>query len=68
MNLKVTVFLGPIYTKHQQQCCDDTSDTVLNEKNGVTWKWIATPIWSGSLVFNENGIASVITELSQRWR
>ena len=47
-----------------QQLCDDASDTVLIENNGVTQKWVATPIWSDSTVFDENIIASVIAELS----
>ena len=46
-----------------QQLCDDASDTVLIENNGVAPKRVATPIWSDSIVFNENSIASVITEL-----
>ena len=34
-----------------KQLCDDTSDNVLIEKNGVTQKWVATPIWSDSAIF-----------------
>ena len=56
--------LRPIYTKHQQQLWDDTTDTVLIEYNGVTRKWVAIPIWSNSIVFNENSIASIIAALS----
>ena len=51
-----------------QQLCDDASDSVLIENNGVTWKWVTTPFWSDSIVCNENRIASIIAELSQRWR
>ena len=47
-----------------QQLCDDATDTVLIENNGVAQKWVATPIWSDSIVFYENIIASVIAELS----
>ena len=48
-----------------QQLCDDASNTVLTENNGVAWRWVATPFWSDSIVFNENSIASIIAELSQ---
>ena len=45
---------------------DDSSDTVFIENNGVARKWVATPIWSDSIVLNESSIARVITELSRR--
>ena len=65
------VLLGPVYIKHQNQCCDNSvmmlSDTVLIENNGVTWKWVATPFWSDSTIFNENSIANIIAELLQLW-
>ena len=48
-----------------QQLCYDASDTVLIENNGVARKWVATPFWSYSIVFNENTIASIIAELSE---
>ena len=51
-----------------QQLCNDTSDTVLIENNGVTSEWGDNPFLSDSIVFNENSIASVIAELLQRWR
>ena len=34
------------------------SDSI--EANGVSSKWVANPIWTNSIVFNENRIASVI--------
>ena len=43
---------------------DDASDSVLIENNTVTQKWVASPIWSDSIVFNENRTTSVIIELS----
>ena len=49
------------------QLCDDASDTVLIENNGVARKWVAIPFWSNSVVFNDSSITSVIAELSQRW-
>ena len=49
-----------------RQLCYDTSDNVFIEYNGVVQKWVATLIWSDSIVFNENSIASIITELSYR--
>ena len=51
-----------------RQRCDDACDSVLIEINGVTWKWVANPIWSNSVDFNENRIASIIAALSQSWR
>ena len=50
-----------------QKPCDDASDTVFIENNGVTPEWGYNPFSSDSIVFNENIIASVIAELSQRW-
>ena len=35
-----------------RQLCDDARNTVLTENNGVTSKWVATPFWSDSIVFN----------------
>ena len=61
-----TSCLGPIYTKRQRQRSDDTYDSVLIENNGVAPEWGCNPFSSDSTVFNENRIASVIAELSQR--
>ena len=49
--------LGPL--------CGDASYSVLIENNGVTEKLIATTLWSNTIVFNENIIASVMAEWSQ---
>ena len=49
------------------QLCDDASNTVLIETNGVTPEWGCNPFLSNSIVFNENSITSVIKELSQHW-
>ena len=43
-----------------RQLCNDASYTVLIEKNGVVWKWVAIRFWSDSIVFNENSVTSVI--------
>ena len=48
-----------------RQLCDDASDTVLVEHNGVTLDWGCNPFSSNSIVFNENSIASVVAEFSQ---
>ena len=48
-----------------RQLCNDTSDSVLIEINGLTQIWVATPFWSNSIDFNENSIPSIIAELSQ---
>ena len=48
-----------------QQLCDDTSNTVLIENNGVTPEWGCNPFSSDSIVFNENSMASVITVLKR---
>ena len=52
--------LGSVYNKHQPECYDTS---VLIENISVTWKWVAIPFWSTSIVFNENRITSVIAEL-----
>ena len=44
---------------------DNDSDTVLIENNGVAPDWGYNPFLSNSIVFNEDGIASIIAELSQ---
>ena len=49
-----------------RQLCDDASNTVLIENNGVIQKWVSTPIWGNSIIFNENRITNLIEELSQR--
>ena len=48
-----------------RQLCDDVSDSVLIENNGVTRKWVATPFLSDSIVCNKNRITNIIAELSQ---
>ena len=48
------------------QLCDDACDSVLIENNGVAPEWGCNLFSSDSNVFNENRIASVLTELSQR--
>ena len=50
------------------QCYDDASNTALIENNGVTQKWVSTPFWGDSIVFNENSIANVTAALHWRWR
>ena len=44
-------------TFKKKKLCDDASDTVLIENNGVTRKWVATPFWIDSIVFSKNNIA-----------
>ena len=46
---------------------DESSDSVLIESNGITQIWVATPIYSVSIVFSETSIsiASVIKALTQ---
>ena len=39
-----------------QQLCDDASDSVLIENNGVTAEWGCNSFSSDSIVFNENRI------------
>ena len=65
---KIYKILGPFTPSVRstlRQLCDDARDTVLIEDNGVTQKWVATPFWSKSNVFNENSTTSIIAELSQ---
>ena len=53
-------------TSRLRQLCDDGSDTDLIENNGVAPEWRCNLFSSDSIVFNENSITSVITELLQR--
>ena len=46
-----------------RQLCDDASDIVLIQNNGVASKWVATPFWSDSIDSNESRITSVIATL-----
>ena len=46
-----------------RQLCDDASDTVLMQNNGVARKWVVALFRSDSIVFNENSITSVIAAL-----
>ena len=55
--------LGPIYTKCQHQCCDDTCDSVLIENKRIAPEWDCNSFSSDSTVFNENRITSVIAAL-----
>ena len=47
-----------------RQLCDEASDPVLIENNGVTSKWVATQFLTDSIVFHENSIDSVIMRKS----
>ena len=49
-----------------RQLCDDTSDTVWIENNGVALEWGCSPFFNNSIVLNENSIHSTILELSHR--
>ena len=51
-----------------QQLCNGASDTALIENNEVAPESGCNPFSSDTIVFNENSFASIITELSQRWR
>ena len=50
------VVWGSIYTEHQRKYCNDASDSVLIVSNAAAWKWVATPIWSDSIVFSEKTV------------
>ena len=41
-----------------RQLCDDASDPVLIENNGITRKWIATQFLTDSIVFRETSIGN----------
>ena len=57
--------IGSVYTKRQSQCCDNASSAVLIENNGVALKWVATPMYSDSIVFSDSSIVSIIAALTQ---
>ena len=42
-----------------RQLCNDTSDSLLIENNGVAQEWDSNPFSSDYIVFNENRITSV---------
>ena len=37
---------------------------LLIENNGILLKWVATPFWSDSIVFDKSNITSVTTALT----
>ena len=47
-----------------RQLCDEACNSVFIENSGVAQKWVATPFWSDSIVFNENRITSLIAALT----
>ena len=67
MKSRISLEFGPVL--HQtsasmlRQLYDDASDTAFIENNGVASKWVATSLWSDSIVSNESNIAGVILEL-----
>ena len=63
--IHVRAHLHQVSVSMLQELCNDASDTVLIENNGVASEWVATPFWSDSIVFNENSVANTIPELSQ---
>ena len=62
LSLGVRSCLHRVSVSTLRPLCDDASYSVLIENNGVTEKWIATILWSNTIVFNENIIASVMAE------
>ena len=65
----IDAHLGPVYTEHQRQRCDNSPmmlaillslKTMELLQNGV----VATHLSSDSIVYNEKSITSVIAELS----
>ena len=57
-------YWGTIGTQHKKLRarlrCGCARDSVLIENSEVTWKWIANPFCSDSIVFNENRIVSMM--------
>ena len=53
----------PVYTKHQGQRCDNTSDNALIGNNRVAPEWVTIRFWRDSTVFNDSSISSVIEVL-----
>ena len=47
-----------------RQLCNNVSDTALIENSRVAPEWVCNPFLSDSIVFNENNIASIVTEVS----
>ena len=55
---------GPFTPGISDQHCNDASNAAVIENNGVTLEWVFNSFSSDSIVFNENGIASVIKQFS----
>ena len=68
VNADVRAHLHQALASTLRQLCNDASNSVLSENNGVAWKWVATLFWSDCIVFNENSITSIIKESLQHWR
>ena len=47
-----------------RQLCNDASDSVLTENNGVAPEYGCNPFSSDSIVFNENRVTRVMAELT----
>ena len=52
LHLRVRAYLHQVSASMLRQLRDDSSDSVLIANNEVAWKWVATLIWSDSIVFN----------------
>ena len=65
-NIRTRLHRASVSMLHQ--LCDDTSNTVLIENNGVASEWGGNPFWSDSIVFIESSMASVIAALLLHWR
>ena len=61
----IRVHLHHVSALTLRQLCNDASDSVLIENNGVALGWGYNPFSSDSIVLNDIRIASVIAELSQ---
>ena len=68
LNFRVRARLHLASASTLQQLCNDTIDAALIENNGVTQKWVATPIWSNSIVFIENTASTIAALLQPRRR
>ena len=56
MNAVIRVRLQQASASTLRQLCNDASDTILIENNGVTPEWSCNSFSSDTIIFNENRI------------
>ena len=63
----IPVPLGPIYTKRESQCCENSKMTLVILLSLKTMELLQNGLQPIFIVPNENSVTSVTAELSQHW-